>query len=344
MILGVLFRRLPIALGFIAALAAPAQAQSVEDFYRGKTVSIILGIQPGGGYDLNARLVARHLTNHIPGNPNIVVQYMGGANSVPAANHVYNVSPKDGTVIWAGARLAPYEPLLGNANAKFDVTNLRWLGSTASDHGVVIAWHTAPHQTAADLFQRELLTGATQVTGDTYLYPNALNKLLGTKFKMVSGYPSQAPIALAMERGEVEGSGNWSWSSLEVSYQHWLKEKKIRVLMQLGLDRHPDLPDVPLVMDYAKTQEQRDILAILMGMKKFGYPFFIPPGVPKDRADALDLAFQKMLKDPAYLAEAKQQNRDKGMATGAEMTEVIARAYALPPEVIQRAREIANPQ
>jgi tripartite-type tricarboxylate transporter receptor subunit TctC len=338
-----LSRLLLLAFCFLISVPPGVKAQDVAEFYRGKTLNIVLGVAPGGGYDQNARLVSRVIGKYIPGNPQVIVQYLGTANSLPAANHVYNIAPKDGTAIWAGTRLAPYEPLWGNSNAKFDVTKLRWLGSTASDNGVVVVWHTAPHKTAEDLFKTELVTGATAPGGDTYLYPNALNKLIGTKFKLVSGYPNQAPIALAMERGEVEGSGNWSWSSIGLAYPQWITEKKVRILMQLGLEKHRDLPDVPLVMDYAKTDEQREILRILMGMKKFSYPFFIPPGVPKDRADALDQAFQKMLKDPEFVAEAKQQNRDAGSATGAEMTEVINRAYALPPAIIEKARDIVSP-
>jgi hypothetical protein len=321
------------------ACAAPAKAQSVADFYRGKTLTIVLGVDPGGTYDASARMVARSLGKHIPGEPNVVIQYMTGVNAVPAANYVYNIAPHDGSVIWGGTRLAPFEPLFGNANARFDVTKVRWLGSTASETGVVIAWKDAPVQTTDDLFDKELIVGATIPSGDTYLYPNALNKLLGTKFKMVSGYSSQEPIGIAMEKGEVQGSGNWSWSGIPVFHADWLSEKKIHVLMQLGLVKHPDLPDTPLVMDYAKTPEQTQILSVLMGMKQFGYPFFSPPGVPDDRASAIDKAFGELFHDPEFLAEAKRQNRSAGMATGAEMTKVIADAYALPADVVTRARE-----
>jgi tripartite-type tricarboxylate transporter receptor subunit TctC len=330
-------------LSFMAS-AAPSCAQSVADFYKGKTLTIVLGVDPGGTYDNSARLVSRFMGKYIPGNPNIVIQYMTGVNAVPAANYVYNIAPHDGTAIWAGTRLAPFEPLFGNPNARFDVSKLRWMGSTASEVGVVIAWHTAPVQTTADLFEKELIVGATIPSGDTYLYPNALNKLLGTKFKMVSGYSSQEPIGIAMEKGEVQGSGNWSWSGIPAFHPDWLSEKKIRVLMQLGLRKHPDLPDVPLVMDYARTDEQKQILSILMGMKQFGYPFFVPPGVPAERADALVKAFADTLHDPEFLAEAKKQKRDAGMATGEEMTKVVNAAYALPPALIQKARDVVAVQ
>ena len=178
--------------------------------------------------------------------------------------------------------------------------------------------------------------------GDTHVYPYALNQLLGTKYKIITGYPSQEPIGLAMERGEVQGSGSWSWSNIPHSHPDWLKEKKISLLFQLGLEKHPELPDVPLPTEFAKTDEQRDILALLMGMKKFGYPFFIAPGVPKERADALAKAFDEVLEDPEFLAEAKLQGRPYGMARGQEMTGLIQKSYALPKATIDRAREILN--
>ncbi len=329
-------------LATIFAAAFPARAQSVADFYRGKTLTIVLGLDPGGTYDASARMVARSIGKYIPGNPNVVIQYMSGVNAVPAANYVYNIAPHDGSTIWGGARLAPFEPLFGNANARFDAAKVRWLGSTASETGVVIAWRDAPVQTTDDLFTKELIVGATIPGGDTYLYPNALNKLLGTKFKMVSGYSSQEPIGLAMEKGEVQGSGNWSWSGIPVFHADWLADKKIHVLMQLGLRKHPDLPDTPLVMDYAKTPEQTQILSVLMGMKQFGYPFFSPPGVPEDRAAAIEKAFGDLFHDADFLAEAKRQNRSAGMATGAEMTKVVAAAYALPDDVVAKARDVIS--
>ncbi|HWG05018.1 MAG TPA: hypothetical protein VG271_08380 [Beijerinckiaceae bacterium] len=328
----------------LTAVSTRLMAQDVASFYHGKTLDIVLPDYPGGSYDNNARMVANAIGKYIPGNPNVILQYVGTANSIPAANYVYNVAPKDGTVIWAGTRLAPFEPLFGDTNARYDVTKVRWLGSTASEVGVVIVWHTAPQQTAEDLFRIPLTAGATVPGGDTYLYPNALNQLIQTKFNLVTGYPSQAPIAVAMENGEVQGSGNWTWADIPASHPDWLSEKKIRVLMQLGLEKDRDLPNVPLVMDFAKTDDQREILSVLMGMKKFGYPFFIPPGVPKDRADALDQAFQKTLKDPEFLAQAKLQHRDSGMATGVEMAPAIAKAYAMSPDLISRLREIVGPQ
>ncbi len=336
--------RLATLAGVLAAPFAQAQTspQSVADFYRGKTINIVVGTDAGGTYDQSARMMARGLQRRIPGNPNVTVQNMGGANGIPAFNHVYNVAPRDGTSIGAATRLSPYEPLMGNANARYDVSKLRWLGSTASEVGVSMAWHTAPHKRAEDIFTRELVVGATVPGGDTYVYPYALNRLLGAKYKIITGYPAQDPIGLAMERGEVQGSGSWSWSNIPHSHADWLKEKKIAILFQLGLEKHPDLPDVPLPTEFAKTDEQRDVLTLLMGMKKFGYPFFIAPGVPRERADALAKAFDDVLEEPEFLAEAKTQGRPFGMTRGGEMAALITKSYALPKETIDRAREILN--
>lgn len=333
-----MLRGLSFSTAVLVASATSLSAQSVADFYRDKTINIIVGSPPASTYDLSARLIARGLTRHLPGNPKVVVQYMSGANSVIAANHVYNVAAKDGLTIAAVARLTPFEPLFGNANARFDAMKAKWLGSTASENGVAVAWHTAPHQTADDLFSKELLIGATVVGGDTWLYPTALNRVIGTKFKIVPGYASPEPIALAMERGEVQGSGSWSWSNIPFAHPHWLTEKKIRVLLQIGLTKHPDIPDVPLALDYARGDEQREILRILMGMRAYSFPFFIAPDVPKDRADALQAAFDRSMADADFLEDAKKQNRGIGMAPGAELQGAIARAYALPTVTLDKAR------
>ncbi len=328
----------------IAALlcASAARAQDAAAFYKGRTITIVVGIVPASTYDHSARLIARGLTRHLPGNPNVIIQNMHGANSIIAANYVYNVAPRDGTVIWTGARLAPFEPLFGNANAKFDAGKVRWLGSTASENGVVVAWHTAPHQTADDLFTKDLIVGATDPGGDTYFYPTALNRLLGAKFKLIGGYAGPEPIALAMERGEVQGSGSWSWSNIPFAHPQWLAENKVRILLQLGVDKHPDLQNVPLAVEYAKTEEQRQVLSILMGMKKFSYPFFVPPGVPDDRFAALATAFEETMRDEDFLADSKFQGRGIGMASGMEVAAAYRAAYALPQSVIDRAREVAR--
>jgi tripartite-type tricarboxylate transporter receptor subunit TctC len=327
-----------VALLALMAQAGPAHAQSVADFYRGRTVTVICGIAPGGGYDLSARTFARHLGKHLPGNPTVIVQNMPGANSVVAANYVYGIAPQDGTAIWTGSRSTPYEPLMGNTAAKFDVHRLHWLGSISSEIAVVIAWHTAPHQTAEDLFKTPLVVGAVDRGAENFLFPNALNNLIGTKFKIVRGYSNQGAITLAMERGEVQGDGNTAWSNLPTVHGDWLKEKKIRLLMQLALTRHPELPDLPLALDYAKTDEQRETLKVLLGMKAFGYPYFIGPDVPADRLKALKEAFEATMADPEFRDDIRTLLRDITPQSGTEMDHLIGDAYAHPPQVLEKMR------
>ena len=209
-------------LAFMAPGGSPADAQTVAEFYRGNRISIIVGVPPGGNYDLNARTLARYMPRYIPGNPVIIVQNMAGANSMIMANHVYNIAPKDGTVIGASSRTMPYASLLGMAGARFDVNRLFWLGSTSAETGVTVAWHTAPVKTTQDLFTTELIVGATDPGGDFYLFPHVLNATLGTKFKIVPGYGALPPISLAMERGEIQGVGTYNYMSLP---PQWLREE-----------------------------------------------------------------------------------------------------------------------
>ncbi|MEA2992128.1 MAG: hypothetical protein QOD40_1048 [Alphaproteobacteria bacterium] len=326
----------------VAALifsAASAQAQSPAEFYKGKTVTIVVGSDTGGGYDLNARVLARHLVRHIPGNPNIVMQNKPGASSMVAANYVYEVAPRDGTVIAAVQRPIPFQPLLGEAGARYDVRKIQWLGSTMNELGVVVAWHTAPQQTVDDLFKSEMLVGGTGPATDTELFARALNNVAGTKFRIVSGYPGQAQIALALERGEIQGTANWSWSDIVTARADWLRDKKIRVLLQLGLKKSPDLPDVPLAMDILRSDEQRQIFQILMGMKALGRPYFLAPEVPKDRSDALRAAFMETMSDPEYREEAKRVLGIVDPTSGTDMQKIVTDVYALPANIIEKARD-----
>jgi tripartite-type tricarboxylate transporter receptor subunit TctC len=324
-----------------AANAQGATAQAVADFYRGKTVSILVGSDVGGGYDLTARTLAHYLARHIPGHPNIIVQNKPGASSIVAANYVYEISPKDGTVIAAVQRPIPFQTLFGDAGVRFDVRKMQWLGSTTNELGVVVAWHTAPQQSVDDLFKTEMVIGGNGPATDTELFPRAMNHVLGTRFRIVSGYPGQAQIALAMEREEVQGTGNWSFSDVEKGHPDWLAGKKIRILLQLGLAKsaHPALRDVPLVMDIARTPAQRHVYEILMGMKALGRPYFVAPGVPKDRTDALRAAFMATMADPDFLDEARRTLGPIDPIAGADMQDIIANVYALPAEVIAQARE-----
>jgi hypothetical protein len=333
----------PALLTALALLAGSdaADAQSVADFYKGKTVTILVGSDVGGGYDLTARTLAHHFARHIPGHPNIIVQNKPGASSLVAANYAYEISPKDGTVIAAVQRPIPFQTLFGDAGVRFDVRKMQWLGSSTNELGVVVAWHTAPQQTVSDLFKLEMVIGGNGPATDTELFPRAMNRVLGTRFRIVSGYPGQAQIALAMEREEVQGTGNWSFSDIEKGHPDWLTTKKIRILLQLGLTKSPspDLRDVPLVMDIARNPDERHVFEILMGMKALGRPYFVAPGVPKDRTDALRAAFMATMSDPEFLDEAKRVLGPIDPISGLDMQGIVSNVYALPPEVIATARE-----
>lgn len=327
-----------VGIAFTFAATVAAQAQSVEEFYRNNRITIITMAPPGGGYDLNARTLARHMTKYIPGNPTIVIQSMPGANGMVAANHIYNVAAKDGTVIGAGSRTMPYAPLFDIKAARYDVTKMHWLGSTANDVGLTIAWHTAPVKTAADLFTTELIVGATDPAADTYFFPYVFNQLLGTKFKIVGGYRAQPPVLLAMERGEVQGNGNVGYESLVATHPDWISQHKINLIWQVGMIKRSDLPNVPLVLDYAKTAEQRELLPVFLSMKKYGYPFYTAAEVPDDRVKALRQAFAKTVADPEFIEESKKQSRETTPASGEEMQETLGRSYALPPDVLAKVR------
>jgi tripartite-type tricarboxylate transporter receptor subunit TctC len=329
-----------IVLATAAQAAAPAHAQSVADFYSGNRIVMIVAAPAGGGYDQNARTLGRYLGHHIPGAPTIVVQNMPGADGIIAANNVYNVAPQDGTVIGVGTRTTAFAPLFGLAGARYDVSRIAWLGSSASETGVAVAWHTAPVKTAADLFKTELVIGAGSTGGDFYVFPYVLNHLLGTKFKIVGGYSGLASIGLAMERGEIQGVGNYTWTTLKFQHPDWISEKTVALLLQFGLARHADLPDVPLAMDFAKTDEQRQLLAIFMRMKTFGFPFFVGPNVPADRVTTLRAAFEATMRDPDFVAETRRQKREVSPSSGETMQAALSETYALPAALLAKARAL----
>jgi tripartite-type tricarboxylate transporter receptor subunit TctC len=317
------------------------QPQTVADFYKGKTITMIVGSDVGGGYDLTARTVARYLGRYIPGHPGIIVQNKPGASSIVAANYVYEISPKDGTVIGAVQRPIPFQTLFGDTGVRFDVRKMQWLGSTTNEIGVVVAWHTAPQTSYEDLFNSEMIVGGTGPATDPELIPRAMNNVLGTKFKIVSGYKGQAQMALAMERGEIQGTGNWSFSDIEKGHPDWISDKKVKFLLQLALTKSPSpaLHDVPLILDVAKTEEQKRIFEVLMSMKATGRPYFVAPGVPKDRADALRAAFMQTMHDPDFLADAEKALGEIDPLSGVGMQKMIANVYTLPPAVLAKARE-----
>jgi tripartite-type tricarboxylate transporter receptor subunit TctC len=327
-----------VAIAAIAlALPPAANAQGVADFYKGKTVELLIGYSGGGGYDVYARLLARHMGRHIPGNPTVVPRNMPGAGSLVLANWLYNVGPKDGTAFGIIGRGTPFDPLLGIQAAKFDPTKYLWLGSMNNEVSVCVSWHTSGVTRYEQLLQKELVVGGTGPSADTDQFPRITNAVLGTKFRIVSGYPGGNDISLAMERGEVGGRCGWSWSSVVSTRMNWFKEKRINVLMQLALEKHDDLPDVPLVVDLAKNAEQRAILRLIFARQALGRPFLGPPGVPADRAAALQTAFMETMKDKAFLAEADKAQLEITPLNGATIQKIMEEGARTDPAVLKRA-------
>ena len=332
---------------FVVALVAALSAASCsegdapEDFYRGKTIQVLIGLSPGGAYDIYARMLARHMGKHIPGNPRLVPSNMEGAGSLTLTNYLYNVAPKDGTVIGTINRGAPFEPLIGEADlARFDAAQFTWIGSVANEVSICAVWQRAGIDNFEQLFTRELTVGGTGSGADTNQFPRVMNGVLGTKLKVVSGYPGGNNIDLAMERGEVDGRCGWSWSSIVSTRKAWLESGTIKVLVQLALEKHPDLPDVPLIMDYAKTDEERAMLRLIFSRAALGCPFVAPPGMPADRVAILRKAFDDTMKDPAFLAEAAQALLEVSPVGGEELQALVADIYRTPKDVVEKTRAL----
>jgi tripartite-type tricarboxylate transporter receptor subunit TctC len=325
------------AIGAVIALASavPAHAQSVEDFYRNRAITILVGFTAGGGYDLYARLLGRHMGRHVPGNPTIVVQNMPGAGSLKATQFVYSVAPKDGTVLATVSRGMVTEPLLNDA--KFDATKLSWLGSITSETSVCATWHTSPVKTWPDMFARDFTLGGSATGADPDTFALILRNLLGARVKLVTGYPGGNDINLAMERGEVEGRCGWSWTSIKSQKTDWLRERKISLLAQFGMEKNADLPDVPLVLERAANDEQRQVLRLLIAGQFVGRPFFAPPELPSDRKAALRQAFDATMKDPEFLAEAGRLDMEISPIAAAVVDEFLADMYRTPKEIVRKA-------
>ncbi len=341
MSLGMLARTFASAAALFLAAQAQAQAQSPADFYKGRTVDLYVGYSVGGGYDLYARVLARHMGHHIPGNPTIVVKNMEGAGSLRLANWLYRVGAKDGSVIATIGRGTGFDPLLGHQSAQFDATKFTWIGSGNHEVSVCVAYAGSSGVTTfADLRTREMTVGGTGASSDTDQFPRVLNGVLGTRMKIVSGYPGGNDVVLAMERGEVQGRCGWSWSSVKSTHGAMITEKKLIVLLQLSLQKHPELPDVPLVVDLAKTDEERQILRLIFARQVMGRPFLAPPGIPADRADALRKAFMETMTDPEFVAEAERAQLEVNPVAGEDLQKLVAEIYRTPPEVAQKAAQL----
>jgi tripartite-type tricarboxylate transporter receptor subunit TctC len=326
---------LAFAIALAVSLATPAHAQPVD--LSGKTVTLAIATPAGGGYDLYGRMVARHIGRYLPGNPTVVPQNMPGAGSLIAANWLANVAPKDGTALAIIPSATLFENLLGNPQARFDARTLRWLVSLNDYTAVAVAWHDTPFMSVDDLFNKEFLVGGNAAASDTTVWPLLLNALIGTRNKVVKGYPGTAGIALAMERGEVQGVIGDDWASIKANRATWLRDQKVRILMQMTTDKHADLPDVPLASEFAKDDENRRVLALFVARQKYGRPFLAPPGTPDAIVDSYQEAFAKLVSDADFVRDAEQAQLIIKVAPGAEVTALVASLHALPRTVIEKA-------
>lgn len=330
--------------GMFAIAGLQAQAQSVADFYKGKTVTMIVSSSAGGGYDALSRTVAKHMWVHIPGKPNMIVRNMPGAGGIIAMNHVANVAPKDGTVIAGVQNNVPFEPLMGTTRAKYDATRLNWLGTPSVETGLLIVWHTHPAQTIQDAMKMKIRAGSSGYNSAPSLYARLLNELIGTKIDIILGFRGQNGAYLAMEKGELDSYGTTFWSSLTATKKKWLEEKKIRILVQYGPEKEADLPNVPYGPDLTKNPADRALFEAAYAPLAAGRPFVMSGGVPGERVAALRKAFMDTMADPKFKKDANRigliVNKPR---SGEQLQKQIVDAYKAPREVIERLRKIANP-
>ena len=329
----------PVLVAGVAAGFAPAQARDIEAFYRGKTIQIVVGSSPGGGYDTYARMISRHLGKHVPGNPGVIVANMPGAGSNVSANYVYNVAPKDGSVIGAFQSGVILEPLLGVTPVKHDPSKFHYLGSANDDVYICIARTDSPVQTFADVFKNELIVGASG-SSSTSDFPAVLNAVLGTKFKIVLGYPGSREISFAIEKGETQGACGLAWPSISVTQAGWFDTGKVKVIVQTHATGYPALnaKGVPLAASFAKTEEDKAILGLFFSQSRFGRPYVLAPEVPAPRVAALRKAFAETMADPELKAEAAKARLDIDAVPGEDLQALVSKVYSSPPEIIAKTK------
>ncbi len=330
-----------LALGLGAVGGNAVQAQSAEAFYKGRDMKMIISAGQGGGYGTYAHALIPFMEKYIPGKPKIIIQHMQGAGGIVAANHLYNVAAKDGSVIALIHRGAvSTAPLFDAQGVKFDPTKFGWIGSMNNEVSLCASWHTSKVKSFKDLDQNQLIVGGLGPGSDTDMYPNLINNLFDTKMKLITGYNSGGAINLAFERGEIDGRCGWSWSSIESTRGQWIKENKITLLVQLGVDKHPELPNVPWIYDYAKTADDKAAMNLVFARQEFGRPYAGPPELPPAILALYRKAFDATMKDPTFLADAKKRKLDLDPITGAEIQKLVDNLYTTPPAVVARVRGI----
>jgi len=333
-------RILTLLLALTPAFASPAHAQSVENFYRGRTVTIVVGYSVGGGYDAHARVLARHLGKHIPGNPSVVVQNMPGGGSLRAANYLYNAAPKDGATLGVFARGMAMEPLIGASGTNFDARKFAWIGSGTNEVSVCATWHASKVKTWSDALAIPFTVAGEGSGSDPDIFSIMLRNVLGAKMRLVSGYPGGADMTLAIERGEVDGRCGWTWSSVKLQRPDWVANHKLNVLIQLATQPSPELPGVPFIFDLATTDRQRRIVDLVLSRQEMGRPLVAPPDTPQDRRQALRRAFDATMADPDFVSEATARSLEVNPVTGADLDKLLDRLYATPSAIVAETRAI----
>src|ERR1700726_2592820 len=333
--------RAALVVGALACCAAPAKAQS--------QVAVLIGTTSGGGYDLYARALARHIGRHLPGQPAVIAKNVPGAGGLTLANYMYNRAPADGSELATVQNGLPFEKLFQTLspegrNALFDATRFGWIGSITQTVFVTVTWHTAAVKTLKEATTQEAILGASATSSDSYVLAMLANQLLDTKFKVVHGYAGAADVDLAVENGEVQGEAGKDWTTLISTRPQWIKDRKINILVQMGMKPHPDLKDVPMAIDLAKTSEDRNVMEVVFAKFGMSRPFFAPPGVAPERLAALRRAFDATVRDEAFLADAKRLGMEINPVRGEDVEALVTRIMGTPAALAQRARDVLKPQ
>jgi tripartite-type tricarboxylate transporter receptor subunit TctC len=326
-----------------ALLAVPANAQSPEAFYKGRQMTLIIGAGAGGGYDVYYRTFARYVVRHIPGSPSIVPKNLPAASGLAAASTLYTTADRDGATIGAFPNNIPMDPLFGNPGARFDAQKFNWLGSIGKLDNVCATWITSPIKTIAAARERDVVVAGAAATSNSAIMPRVLNALIGTRFKVISGYDPGSGLTLALESGETEGICGLSWSTMKASRPHWISDHKLNVILQVGLTRLAELPGVPSALDLITDPAAKRVLELILIRQEFGRPLAAPPGVPPERLAVLRAAFDATMTDPGFLAEAAQEQLEIDPLHAAEIDRLLAGAYATPPAVVRAAAELIEP-
>jgi tripartite-type tricarboxylate transporter receptor subunit TctC len=324
-------------------LSSAARADPVEDFYRGRDITLIIASGVAGGYDTYARVFARHFAAHVPGHPAIIPKNIPAGGGLTAANTLYSVSAKDGLTIAALTNGVAMDPLFGNPGARFDAQKFGWIGSIGKLQNVCATWHESPIRTVAAAREREVVVAAAGATSNTAIVPRVLNTLLGTRFKIVAGYDPGAGLNLALESREVEGICGLSWSTLKASRPDWIRERKLNVILQMALEKLPELAEVPSALDLVGDPAARKVLELILIRQEMGRPLVAPPGVPAERLAALRDAFAATMKDPDFRAEAQRLQLEIDPLDGEAIAKLLAGAYAAPRDIVDRAAALVEP-